>query len=135
VTYIQHIKTPAGEELVLLSKDEFEHLTALARRTAESDEDAADIAVYDEAKAALTTNTDTVLPADLSALILSTHSRLAAIRKWRGMSQVDLATAVDIKQGYLSDIETGRRDGAPDTIVRLAAALGVPVAWLDRSNV
>ena len=132
MNYIQHIKTPAGEELVIISKDEFERLSALASGAAEAAEDAADIAAYDEAMAGLAAGTDTVLPADLSALILSSRSRIAAVRKWRGLSQVDLAAAVDIQQGYLSDLETGRRDGASETIARIATALDVPVAWIAR---
>jgi len=132
VTNIQHIKTPGGEELVILARNEFEQLAALARRAAESDNEAADVAAYDKAMAALADGSEVVLPADLSMLILSSRSRIAAVRKWRGMSQVDLAAAVGVKQGYLSDIETGRRDGAPDTIARLAAALDVPIAWIER---
>jgi hypothetical protein len=37
---------------------------------------------------------------------------------------------ISLQQGYLSDIETGRRSGAPATLERLAKALEVPAAWL-----
>jgi transcriptional regulator with XRE-family HTH domain len=36
----------------------------------------------------------------------------------------------EIQQGYLSDLETGRRSGAQATIELLAEALNVPAAWL-----
>jgi len=35
-----------------------------------------------------------------------------------------------IGQGYLSDLESGRRTGTPETIAKLAQALDVPVEWL-----
>jgi transcriptional regulator with XRE-family HTH domain len=35
-----------------------------------------------------------------------------------------------IGQGYLSDLENGRRSGTPETIAKLAEALNVPVEWL-----
>ena len=36
-----------------------------------------------------------------------------------------------IGQGYLSDLENGRRSGTPETIAKLAQALDVPVMWLS----
>jgi hypothetical protein len=54
-----------------------------------------------------------------------------AIRKWRGETQRRLASTTGIGQGYLSDLENGRRMGSPDTIERLAYALNVPVNWLS----
>jgi transcriptional regulator with XRE-family HTH domain len=36
-----------------------------------------------------------------------------------------------IGQGYLSDLESGRRMGTPETIKKLAEALDVPVEWLS----
>ena len=33
-------------------------------------------------------------------------------------------------QGYLSDLERGRRQGTPETLTRIAAALDVPAKWL-----
>lgn len=46
----QFIKTPNGEDMVLLSRAEFDALMAAA---AEAAEDAADAATYDEAMASL----------------------------------------------------------------------------------
>jgi len=36
-----------------------------------------------------------------------------------------------IGQGYLSDLESGRRTGTTATIAKLAQALDVPVEWLS----
>ena len=123
----QTLKTSAGEELVVISRAEFDRLCA---RAAEAEEDAADVAAYDAAKAEFEAAGSIPFPADLSVLLLEHRSRLAAARKWRGLSQADLAARVDVRQGFLSDLETGRRKGSAATIERLAAALDVPLDWI-----
>jgi DNA-binding XRE family transcriptional regulator len=125
---MQIIKTPSGEELVVLPRAEFDRLTALA---AEAEEDLADVAAYDAAKAEFAASGGAVFPPELSTLLLKMKSRLAAIRKWRGLSQEELAAKVGVQQGYVSDLETKRRAGASETIDRLAAALDVPVSWIS----
>lgn len=49
---VQIIRTPSGEELVVLPRADYEALLAAA---AEGDEDADDVALYDARKAELTT--------------------------------------------------------------------------------
>jgi ribosome-binding protein aMBF1 (putative translation factor) len=123
----QTITTPSGEELVVLSRADYDRLLAM---TAEAEEDLADVRAYDAAVADLAAGSASPLPAELSALLLKYKSRLRAVRRWRGMSQAELAVKVGIRQGYLSDLETKRRKGVASTIERLAAALDVPVAWI-----
>ncbi len=94
------------------------------------DEDAEDVAIYDVRKAELAVG-GAMLPAEVSAAILRGDSRLKAIRVWRGETQTRLALKTGVAQGYLSDLESGRRAGAPDTIAKLAHALDVPPDWLS----
>lgn len=126
MTEPQIIRTPAGEELVVLPRAEYE---ALRERADHDDEDAEDIALYDARKAALTPRGG-VLPPEVSAAILRGDRRMKAIRNWRGMTQASLATQTGIGQGYLSDLESGRRAGTPETIAKIAQALAAPVEWL-----
>jgi transcriptional regulator with XRE-family HTH domain len=72
-----------------------------------------------------------VLPPEVGAAILRGESRLKAIRSWRRETQLDLNFKTGIGQGYLSDLERGRRTGTPETIAKLAQALSVPVEWLS----
>jgi len=123
----QIIRTSSGEELVVLPRDEYEALLDRADRAAE-DED--DIAIYDARKAELTTGGG-ALPVEVSAAVLRGESRLRAIRNWRAMTQLQLEFKTGIGQGYLSDLEKGRRTGTPETIAKLAQALDVPVEWLS----
>jgi DNA-binding XRE family transcriptional regulator len=124
---IQTFKTPAGEEMVILSRAEYD---ALVDAAAEAEEDAADAAIYAQRKAALASGDDAVLPPEVSAAVHRGDSRLKAIRKWRGLGQVELAEAISISQGHLSDIENGRRDLTTVLAGRLAAHLNVPSLWL-----
>jgi DNA-binding XRE family transcriptional regulator len=123
----QIIRTPSGEELVVLPRAEYEALLDRADREAE---DADDVAIYDARKAELAAG-GVVLPPEVSAAILRGESRLKAIRNWRDETQLHLNFVTGISQGYLSDLESGRRTGTPETIAKLAQALNVPVEWLS----
>ena len=123
----QIIRTPSGEELVVLPRAEYE---ALLERADDKAEDAEDVAIYDARKAELAAG-GVVLPPEVSAAILRGDSRLKAIRKWRDETQLHLEFITGIGQGYLSDLESGRRTGTPETIAKLARALDVPVEWLS----
>ena len=123
----QIIRTPGGEELVVLLRDEYE---ALLERADHAAEDTDDVAVYDARKAELAAG-GAVLPPQVSAALLRGESRLKAIRNWRDETQVHLSSVTGIGQGYLSDLENGRRAGTPETIAKLAQALNVPVTWLS----
>jgi hypothetical protein len=123
----QIIRTPSGEELVVLPRAEYE---ALLERADDKAEDAEDVAIYDARKAELAAG-GVVLPPEVSAAILRGDSRLKAIRKWRDETQLHLEFMTGIGQGYLSDLESGRRTGTPETIAKLARALNVPVEWLS----
>jgi Helix-turn-helix len=123
----QIIRSPSGEELVVLPRAEYE---ALLERVDHEAEDAEDLAVYDARKAELAAG-GAVLPPEISTAILRGESRLRAIRRWRDETQVRLEAKTGIGQGYLSDLESGRRTGTPETIAKLAEALNVPVEWLS----
>lgn len=106
-------------------------MIAIAGHTVEDAADvAADVAAYDAAKAEFEASGAVAFPPELSALLLKHKSRLAAARRWRGLSQAELAARADIRQGYLSDLESRRRKGLAATLERLATVLGVPVDWI-----
>jgi hypothetical protein len=123
----QIIRTPSGEELVVLPRAEYE---ALLERADHEAEDVEDVAIYDARKAELAAG-GVVLPAEVSAAVLRGDSRLKAIRNWRDETQLHLTFKTGIGQGYLSDLESGRRAGTPETMAKLAQALNVPVEWLS----
>jgi len=122
----QIIKTSTGEELVVIPKADYE---ALLHAAEEAAEDAADAAIYDERKAAL--RTEKALPADVTIDILRGSSRLKALRNWRNLTQAELASAIDVSQGFLSDLESNRRKPSAQTSEMLAKALDVPAEWIE----
>ena len=72
----------------------------------------------------------TALPEAVSTAILAGDSVLKSLRRWRGLTQVELASAAGMTQSFLSEIEARTKTGSPDTLAKLANRLGVPQAWL-----
>jgi Helix-turn-helix len=122
---VRFIRSPEGEELAVLPRADYDALIAGL-----DNEDDDDIALYDKRKSELLPGNDGVLPAEVSMMILKGDGRLKAIRRWRKIKQGDLARQCGIGQGYLSDLESRRRAGSPETISALAKALDVPLGWL-----
>lgn len=114
----QKIETPGGETLALLPWDEYEALVAAA-------EDRAEIRSYDAAKARLAAGEDEVIPPAFARRLLDGENPIRVYRDLRGISARDLAAATGISPSYLSQIETGRRQGTAETLKLLAERLGV----------
>lgn len=130
MTKVLTFTTPKGEELVVLPKAEYDALTAIANAKAAEDEDAADVAIFDERMAELAAGITQVLPVEVSAGILRGEKRIKAIRKWRDIPQIKLAKALAISQAHLSDIEAGKRSLTPAIAAKAAEVLDVRVDWL-----
>ena len=94
------------------------------------DEDAELTAIFDERMAELAIRPDAALPAEVSAFLLSGDRLLRALRRWRKMTQGELARRAGLAQGYVSDLESGRREGPMETLASLARALDVRESWL-----
>ncbi len=122
---VQIIKTPGGEELVVLSKADYDELV---RAWEELQEDRADAAAYDAAVADPLGSER--LPAEVSQNRLKGMGILKALRLWRHKGQVELARQIGTSQGFVSDLENRRRKLTPDIADKLAAALEVPRHWL-----
>lgn len=120
---VQFVTTPSGDDMAILPRADYE---ALIRRLSELEEDDADLALYDARKAEISP----ALPAEISMRMLKGESLLKAIRNWRGLTQVEVDARTGIGQGYLSDLESGRRKGADETLRKLASIYDVPPDWL-----
>jgi antitoxin component HigA of HigAB toxin-antitoxin module len=124
---IQTITTPSGDELVVLARKDYDALVRIAQDS-EEDEDAELIAIAN-ARMADRKGSER-LPAEVSRLLLSGASLLKALRVWRGLGQVKLADDIGMSQGFVSDLENGRRAMTADVGKRIAKALDVPPGWL-----
>jgi DNA-binding XRE family transcriptional regulator len=123
----QFITTPNGEELAILPRAEYEALVAAA---ADAEEDAADAALYDACKAELGSDPKGILPAEVSALMLRGERLATAIRKWRGLTQQEVAAKLGMSQGALSDIENGKHRTNVSAVRALARIYDIPEEWL-----
>jgi ribosome-binding protein aMBF1 (putative translation factor) len=108
-------KTPTGEDIVILSRKEYDRLLLAAN------DDASDARA---AKRAIARDEETLTEAELDDL-LSAKSSLSFWRKRRGLTQAELAKQADIAQGFLSEIEGGRKKGDVAVLQRIAAALEI----------
>ncbi len=71
------------------------------------------------------------LPDDvLDALTARKESPIKILRKYRGFTQADLAREAGISRPYLTEIETGKKDGSVRAIKSIAEALGVRVGMV-----
>jgi DNA-binding XRE family transcriptional regulator len=108
-------KSPKGDDIVILSRKEYNRLVVAAN------EDAVDAAI---AKKAIARNEETLTEAEMDEL-LAARTPLAFWRRKRGLTQAQLAKTTGIAQGFLSEIEAGHKTGAVDALRRIASALGV----------
>ena len=119
---IQTIQTPAGEDLIVLSRRDYDAM--LAQHGDEEAEDRKTLLVAAESRGG------EQLPAPVSEAVLNGTSLVKALRIWRGMTQVQLASLAGLNQGFLSAIEARSKQGSDETMARLAKALDVPRGWL-----
>ncbi len=109
------IERDGKPEYAVLEYAEYERLLAAA-------EDAADIAAVE---AVYADDTEEMLPGEMVDRLVAGENPIRVWREYRGMTGRALADAVDVQQSYISQIETGKREGTIDVLRRIATALGV----------
>lgn len=115
---IQIIETPAGERMAVVPLAEFERL----QKAVEMLED---ISAYDESKRKLAAGEDELVPQDIANRLIDGENPVRVWREYRGLNGRGLAEAAGISAAYLSQIESGRRDGSFDTMRKIAETLNV----------
>ncbi len=115
---IQRITTPAGDTLIVLADADYQALLDAA-------EDNADRLVVAEFRRRLAAGDEELIPAPVVDRLLSGESRVRVWREHRGLNAASLAEQAGLSQAFLSQIETGKRDGTVDTYRKIAAVLDV----------
>jgi transcriptional regulator with XRE-family HTH domain len=113
-------KTPKGDEIVILSRTEYDALTAGRR-----DEDAADAAHANRILAELASGSETLLTSRQADELLAAKTPLAFWRKHRGLTQQTLSKRVGVAQGFISEIENGSKTGDVQTLAAVARVLEI----------
>ena len=111
-------KTPKGDDIVILARKEYDQLIAAAG------EDAADAEAARRALDRRKKGEHTLTSAEVDQL-LATKTPLAFYRKRAGLTQATLAERAAIAQGFLSEIEAGRKSGDIRTLRRIADLLKI----------
>jgi DNA-binding XRE family transcriptional regulator len=125
MTKVQIIKTAGGEDLVVLQKSEYERLTALA-----VGEDAGTARIVRQARAALASGNEIMVPKVVVDRLSNGENPIRVLREWREMTQAELVGAIGITQGYLSELEAGKRKGPLVLHQKIARELEVPIDLL-----
>ena len=71
------------------------------------------------------------IPSDVVNALLDGLNPIKIWRKHRGINQKSLAEMVGIRPAYLSQIETGERDGSVQVLRKIASALKVDLDDLE----
>lgn len=118
-------KTEKGE-VAILPRKEYE---ALAAKAAEADEDIGAARLVARARREIAAG-EPLIPKAVVDRIAKGENTLRVLREWRDITQLHLSFKTNIGQGYLSDLENGRRKGTAAALKKIAAALNVPLDLL-----
>jgi ribosome-binding protein aMBF1 (putative translation factor) len=118
-------KTSRGEVAILPRKD-YEALVAKAQ---EADEDAGTAKLVARARKDVGAGAP-LLPKDVVDRIAKGENAIRVLREWKDVTQMYLSSKTHLSQGYISDIENGRRSGTPAALRAIADVLNVPLDLL-----
>jgi hypothetical protein len=102
---------------------------ALVRRAAEAEEDMGTARLVARARKELAGGPP-LLPKAFADRIADGEHPIRVLRGWREMTQSQLSAETGLAQGYISDLENGRRNGTTDALKHIAGALKVPLEML-----
>jgi hypothetical protein len=118
-------KTDKGEVAILPRKD----YETLAAKAAEADEDIGTARLVARARKEIA-NCAPLIPKQIVDRIAKGENALRVLREWRDETQLHVAFKTNIGQGYLSDLESGRRKGTTAALKKIAEFLNVPLDLL-----
>jgi DNA-binding XRE family transcriptional regulator len=117
--------TPDGE-MAIIPRAEYERLKA---RADELDEDDGTARLVARAKKEVAAGLP-LLPKATVDRLASGESPVRVLREFRNHTQAQLAAEIEVAQGYLSDLENGKRKGPFELHQRIAGALKLPLDLL-----
>jgi CelD/BcsL family acetyltransferase involved in cellulose biosynthesis len=118
-------KTRRGEIAILPRKD----YEALLAKAAEAEEDAGTARLVARARREVRVGAP-LLPKQVVDRLADGENPVRVLREWRRETQMALTAKTGLGQGYISDIENGRRTGTAEALRRIAEALRVPLDLL-----
>jgi DNA-binding XRE family transcriptional regulator len=113
---VQIIEKDGKPEYAVIPFEQWERLCAAA-------EDADDARAYDETRAKAADQEP--IPGDVVDRLLAGRNPVKVWREHRGLQQQALAEQIGVSKGYLSQIESGKKEGTVSLYRNLARALDV----------
>jgi DNA-binding XRE family transcriptional regulator len=114
-----------GEDLVILKRSDYEAL--LARAGDDDAEDTQAARLLDRTDARIARGEDVALPTEIWEAIEAGENPVRVIRKYRGLTQTEVAAKTGLAQGFIADIEAGKKTGSAASLKAIADALAVPL--------
>jgi len=116
----QIIEKDGRPEFAVIPYEDYRHFLELL-------EDEADARVVAEFHEAYTAGREILVTDEIVRRELAGESSIKLWREHRGLTQQELATRAGISKPYLSQIETGKRQGTVETLSAIARSLDVPL--------
>jgi hypothetical protein len=110
-------------EVAILPRREYEALAAKAR---EAEEDFGTARLVARARKEIAAGMPLIAKQVIDRIARGENA-LRVLREWRGQTQLSISHKTNIGQGYLSDLEGGRRQGTTAALKKIANVLGVPL--------
>jgi predicted transcriptional regulator len=98
-------------------------------RASEADEDAGTARIVARARKEIASGAP-LLPKDIVDRMANGENPVRVLREWRDVTQMYLSSETSLSQGYISDIENGRRTGTAAALRQIANVLKVPLDLL-----
>lgn len=114
-------KTPSGDEMVVLSRRDYDALV----KQAELSEDLEDMLAVKEFERKLAAGEEELIPSEYVYRMLDGENPVRVWREFRALSAKDLAASAGISAAYLSEIESGKKEGSLSALRKIAKALTV----------
>jgi DNA-binding XRE family transcriptional regulator len=93
-----------------------------------------DIRDYDEAKLAIANGDEELIPSEVTYALLDGENPMRVWREYRGLTQQQVAEQAGISKPYLSQLESGQRNGTTEVLAAIAKALNVSLDDLIMSE-
>lgn len=119
-TYWQTFRAPDGTVMAVLPLEEL-------LRIEEAAEDAWHTRILEESARKRAAGEEEYIPAEMAERLWAGENRVRVWREHRGLTVSALAQAAGVSQAYLSQIESGVRDGTLKTMAAIARALKLPL--------
>ena len=110
-------------EVAILPRKEYEALVAKAQEAAE---DVGTARLVARARKEIAAGMP-LIPKEIVDRITAGENALRVLREWRGKTQLYISQKLNIGQGYISDLENGRRKGTTAILKKIADVLNIPL--------